>query len=295
MSVLLFGEAFLLLRGEVDFLARLQADVRLFPAATPALVLAEALGLAADVGDLHAVDVDLEHRLDGRFHFGLGRVGHDLEDHLRVLVGDVRALLGHDRGEQHEGETPGIELSGGGHPSISSNCTSAPLVSSTWLKRKRLTGSTSRVSSTSTSDRLRDDRKMLSSNASTTTSTVPSRPSDLIICAKSLVFGASTAMPSITESRSSRTSCERIAATPARYILRLTLCEKFSSGELGKIFPPPRHSGLFAWPARARPVPFCAHGFLCDLLTSARPFCLRLPLRAFAWYAVTSWWISDSL
>ena len=82
---------------------------------------------------------------------------------------------------------------------------------------------------------------------------------------------------------------------PARYILRFTFCAKFSSGEFGKILPPPRHSGLLAWPARARPVPFCAHGFLCDLLMSARPFCLRVPLRAFAWYAVTSWWISDSL
>src|SRR6185436_93413 len=84
-------------------------------------------------------------------------------------------------------------------------------------------------------------------------------------------------------------------AIPARYIFRFTLCEKFSSGELGKILPPPRQSGLFAWPARARPVPFWAHGFLCDLLISLRPFCARVPLRPFAWYAVTSWWISDSL
>jgi hypothetical protein len=51
-------------------------------------------------------------------------------------------------------------------------------------------------------------------------------------------------------------SCDRIAATPARYILRLTFWLKFSSGELGKILPPPRHSGLDAMPARARPVPF---------------------------------------
>ena len=39
---------------------------------------------------------------------------------------------------------------------------------------------------------------------------------------------------------------------PARYILRFTLCEKFSSGEFGKILPPPRHSGLEVMPARAR-------------------------------------------
>ncbi len=102
-------------------------------------------------------------------------------------------------------------------------------------------------------------------------------------------------MSSTTASRPSRTSCDSIDAMPARNILRLTLCVKFSSGELGKILPPPRQSGLFAWPARARPVPFCAHGFLCDLLMSARPFCARLPLRALAWYAITIWWISASL
>ena len=69
-----------------------------------------------------------------------------------------------------------------------------------------------------------------------------------------------------------------MALRPARYILRFTLCEKFSSGRFGKIFPPPRHSGDEALPARARPVPFCLHGFLFDLLTSPRVFCLRVPL-----------------
>mgnify|MGYP003694013877 CR=1 FL=1 len=102
-----------------------------------------------------------------------------------------------------------------------------------------------------------------------TMSSVPGKPSAFTFCAKSFVFGASTASASITDSRPSRWSCDRIDAMPARYILRLTFCEKFSSGKLGKILPPPRHSGLLAWPARARPVPFCAQGFLCDLLTSA--------------------------
>jgi hypothetical protein len=64
---------------------------------------------------------------------------------------------------------------------------------------------------------------------------------------------------------------------PARYILRFTFCEEILFGQARKILPPPRHNGLFAWPARARPVPFCAHGFLCDLLTSLRAFCLRVP------------------
>jgi len=51
---------------------------------------------------------------------------------------------------------------------------------------------------------------------------------------------------------------------PARYILRFSFCVKFSSGELGKILPPPRQSGLLARPARARPVPFCAQGLRVD-------------------------------
>ena len=70
---------------------------------------------------------------------------------------------------------------------------------------------------------------------------------------------------------------------PARYILRFTLCEKFSSGEFGKILPPPRHSGLEVMPARARPVPFWRHGFLVEWCTSPRSFCARVPMRAFAW------------
>ncbi len=69
---------------------------------------------------------------------------------------------------------------------------------------------------------------------------------------------------------------------PARNILRFTLCEKFSSGLAAKILPPPRHSGLEAIPARARPVPFWRQGLRVDLAISLRSFCLRVPERAFA-------------
>src|SRR5512137_2290668 len=95
------------LRCEIDFLARLQADVRLLPRAAPARKAPEALHLAADVGDLHALHLDLEHRLDGRLDFRLGRIRRDLEDHLLVLVREERALFGHDRREQHDREALG--------------------------------------------------------------------------------------------------------------------------------------------------------------------------------------------
>src|SRR5256886_1312084 len=105
-------------------------------------------------------------------------------------------------------------------------------------------------------------------------------------------FGQHTLLSSTTPPRA---SCDRIEQSPARYILRFTLCEKFSSGEFGKILPPPRHSGLEVMPARARPVPFCRHGFLVEWLTAPRSFCARVPRRAFAWNATTIWCTSASL
>src|SRR4029077_1141170 len=52
------------LRREIDFLARPQADIGLLPVPAPAHVCTEALFLALDIGDLHRLDLDLEHQLD---------------------------------------------------------------------------------------------------------------------------------------------------------------------------------------------------------------------------------------
>src|SRR6185295_7927730 len=154
------------LRREIDFLTRLQAHIGLLPVPAPARMRAEALLLALDVRDLHRFDLHLEHQLDCRLDFGLRRVLHDAKDHLLVLVRDERALFRHDRREQHGHQALGVVFDGGIHPMSSSNCVTAPFVSSTWLKRTRLTGSTSRVSSTSTFGRFRDDRKIFSSSFS---------------------------------------------------------------------------------------------------------------------------------
>src|SRR6476646_3712737 len=72
------------LRREVDFLTRLQADIGLLPVATPAEVRAEALLLALDVGDLHRLDLHLEHQLDRGLDLGLRRALQHAEDHLLV-------------------------------------------------------------------------------------------------------------------------------------------------------------------------------------------------------------------
>ena len=115
------------------------------------------------------------------------------------------------------------------------------------------------------------------------------RPMAFILAASSLVLGASSVIGSITDSRPSRASCDRIERIPARYIFLFTFWVKFSSGLFGKILPPPRQSGLEVMPARARPVPFCRQGFLVEWWTSLRSFCARLPLRALAWKATTTW------
>ena len=59
-------------------------------------------------------DLDLEHQLDGGLDLGLGRVAQDLEQHLVVLLADVRGLLGHDRRDQHLGQAAFVELAGHG-------------------------------------------------------------------------------------------------------------------------------------------------------------------------------------
>src|SRR5512139_216156 len=114
-------------------------------------------------------------------------------------------------------------------------------------------------------------------------------PIDFNLPASSLVLGDSMPRDSTTFSLPSRANCDRIVASPARYILRLTLCVKFSFGLFGKVTPPPRQIGLEVRPERARPVPFWRHGLCVDAVTSARVCCARLPLRAFAWNAVTTW------
>jgi hypothetical protein len=151
-------------------------------------------------------------------------------------------------------------------------------------KRTSATGLALRTGMTSTLRRLRAESMRFSSMSSSAVITSSaSNPSDFTFCASALVLGASTLNSSMTRRRSSRASCDRIDAMPARYIPRFSLWLKFSSGEAGKILPPPRHSGLEVIPARARPVPFCRQGFLVEWLTAPRSFCAREPMRAFAW------------
>ena len=109
---------------------------------------------------------------------------------------------------------------------------------------------------TSTCGRLRAARMSFSSLASTTISTEGSSQA-LSCCASSLVFGACSAMPSVTRRRSVRASSESIERIAPRYILRFTFCVK-SRGLAAKVLPPPTQMGERLEPARAWPVPFWA-------------------------------------
>src|SRR5438034_989969 len=206
------GMALRLLR-EVDFLSWLEADVRLLPVPAAAGILPEALGLALDVGDLNVGDLNFEQQLDGSLHFRFGCVRRHAKHDLIVLVRDRRRLFRDGRREDELQQTlliilrrHGRHLFSRAHPSISSSWARAALVSSTFSNRTRLTGSISLVSRTSTSVRLRDASTTLSSSLSVTTSTVPVKRSAFILSANCLVFGASTAICSTTESLLSRTS-----------------------------------------------------------------------------------------
>ena len=91
-----------------------------------------------------------------------------------------------------------------------------------------------------------------------------------------------------------RASSDSMAPMAPRYILRFTFCEK-SRGFAANARPPPTQIGLRLEPARAWPVPFCAHGFLPPPRTSARVFCALVPARPALRYEVMTWWISASL
>src|SRR6266699_5554898 len=274
----------LLLSLKADFLLlavgpRQQRDVGFFPVAAAPFEAPEALVLAFDVGNLDRFHLGLEHQLDRRLDLGFGRIRSDAEHVLVVLLADKGAFLRDLRCEQYLHQA--LFVHGGAHFRISSNRAIAFFVRMTCSNWISETGSAWFTSSTRTFTRLREDSNRFWSRSSVITS-AESKPIFLSFRARSFVFGASTLKLSTSFRRSSRASCDRIEHIPARYILRFTFWEKFSSGEFGKILPPPRHSGLATSPARARPVPFWRQGFLCEWRTSLRPFCARVPRRAFA-------------
>ena len=203
----------------------------------------------------------LEQQLDRRLDLGLGGVVGDAEHVLVVLVGDAACSSPRPPARAAPASAVPRCILRRGHLNISSNLATAP-----WSAARSRTAPAppdrpAAPSSTSTLGRLREDRYRFSSSSSVMTSTLV-EAHRLQLLREQLGLGLLDGELSTTRRRSSRASCDRIDAMPARYILRFTFCVKFSSGVFGKILPPPRHSGLEVMPARARPVPFWRHGFL---------------------------------
>ena len=100
-------------------------------------------------------------------------------------------------------------------------------------------------------------------------------------------------------SRSTTASCPpaTLAATPraARRAASAAASPCRSSRGVGpKGLPPPFHWVARIEPCRARPVPFCFHGFLPPPDTSLRPLVSWVPARRSASSRTTAWWSSGS-
>src|SRR5574337_1494672 len=86
---------------EIDGTARRQAHVGFLPVALRASALAETLGLAAHVHDLHILDLDVEEFFHRAAHARLVGITAHAEYHLVVGFAHLRGLFRHMRSEQH--------------------------------------------------------------------------------------------------------------------------------------------------------------------------------------------------
>src|SRR5271155_5853182 len=121
------------------------------------------------------------------------------------------------------------------------------------------------------------------------TSVVPFNSSAEMTPMKSFVFGEDNFKSSTTTtSPALRRSLKAFRNARERVFLE-TFFEK-SRGFGPKTTPPPAHNGERNEPARARPVPFCFHGFLLEPWTSPTVLVQAVPLRCAALCATTVSW-----
>src|SRR5438093_1077123 len=102
----------------------------------------------------------------------------------------------------------------------------------------------------------------------------------------SLVLGESSFRSSSTTTSPARNRSLRALRKASCLVFREIFLVK-SLGLGPKTTPPPRHKGDWKEPARARPVPFCRHGFLFVPATSPTFLVQAVPMRWAARYATT--------
>src|SRR4051812_2456096 len=135
--------------------------------------------------------------------------------------------------------------------------------------------------------RLRAARWASEVNGASTMSTLPFGAMRPMTRPMALVLASLLAKASMTETSPAVARSKRARLKARALTLPLIFLEK-SRGFGPKTTPPPLHSGERMEPARARPVPFWAHGFLPPPDTSPRVLVERVPWRALARWATTT-------
>src|SRR5271168_2359490 len=136
---------------------------------------------------------------------------------------------------------------------------------------------------------LRDASVRFLSAPLETTSVVPSSSRVSIKPTKCFVLADSNFKSSTTTtSPALRRSLNALRKARERVFLEIFLLKSRGLGP--NTTPPPAHNGERTEPARARPVPFCFHGFLLEPWTSPAVLVQAVPLRCAARYAVTASW-----
>src|SRR6185437_8670154 len=276
---------------DLDRVARPELHDCLLPARPAPAVETAALRLRLHHADVHPQHLDVEKLLDGLPDLRFVRVRMDAE-RVRVTGLDLRiALLRHDRSEQDFVGMQAHELSAFALESFAAFASTSS--SASWVRSTERAHTSAATSSrpgvvTTTRSMLRKDLATFSSSLVTTTAG-NSFPHVARSATAARVEGSVNVEPSSTPSVPSAACCERTPRSAERRVLRFTFTSK-SRGVGGNATPPPVHCGALVVPARARPVPFCRHGFERPPETSPRLFAARVPLRsAFISARTVSW------
>src|SRR3954469_2907245 len=145
-----------------------------------------------------------------------------------------------------------------------------------------------------TSGRVRNERAATPSPSVRTTRMRPWAPSAARAALASLVLGASKFQASTTRTLPSAARSDR-ADRRARRTIFLGVFWTYLRGFGPRATPPPRQIGERLEPARARPVPFWAHGLAPPPRASLRVLVDCVPARRAASWAVTTWAITETL
>src|SRR5579859_835324 len=136
---------------------------------------------------------------------------------------------------------------------------------------------------------LREARVRFLSISEEITSVVPVNSRAEINPVKPLVLGeASFKSSTTTTSPAVSRALSALRSARERVFLETFLLKSRGLGP--NTTPPPAHSGERTEPARARPVPFCFHGFLLEPATSPTVLVHAVPERWAALYATTVSW-----